>query len=57
MGVSGRRNRCSGPRAFQIWIFAFKINFGSVKNAAVLISLLNAILKPKSPIVAVRLEN
>jgi predicted transposase/invertase (TIGR01784 family) len=37
--------------------FAFKKIFGTAENRAPLISLLNAILEPKSPIVDVRLEN
>ena len=37
--------------------FAFKKTFGTAENRVVLISLLNAILKPESPIVEVTLEN
>ena len=37
--------------------FAFKKTFGTAENRVALISLLNAILKPKSPIVEVTLEN
>jgi len=37
--------------------FAFKKTFGSAENRLALISLLNAILKPESPIVDVTLEN
>jgi predicted transposase/invertase (TIGR01784 family) len=37
--------------------FAFKKIFGSAENRVSLISLLNAILMPKSPIVDVTLEN
>jgi predicted transposase/invertase (TIGR01784 family) len=37
--------------------FAFKKTFGTAENRGVLISLLNAILKPKSPIVEITLEN
>ncbi|MGO8747803.1 MAG: Rpn family recombination-promoting nuclease/putative transposase [Thermoguttaceae bacterium] len=37
--------------------FAFKKIFGTAANRVALISLLNAILKPKSPIVDVTLEN
>ena len=37
--------------------FAFKKIFGTAENRVALISLLNAILKPKSPIVEVTLEN
>src|SRR5271157_5993790 len=37
--------------------FAFKKIFGTAENRVALISLLNAILEPKSPIVEVALEN
>jgi predicted transposase/invertase (TIGR01784 family) len=37
--------------------FAFKKTFGTPENRAALISLLNAILKPASPIVEVTIEN
>src|SRR5208282_3731306 len=37
--------------------FAFKKTFGTAENRVALISLLNAILEPKSPIVEVTLEN
>ena len=37
--------------------FAFKKTFGTAENRIALISLLNAILRPKSPIVEVTLEN
>ena len=37
--------------------FAFKKTFGTAENRIALISLLNAILKPESPIVEVTLEN
>src|SRR5271166_5775027 len=37
--------------------FAFKKIFGSAENRIALISLLNAILRPKSPIVDVTLQN
>ena len=37
--------------------FAFKKTFGTAENRVALISFLNAILKPKSPIVEVTLEN
>ena len=37
--------------------FAFKKTFGTAENRVALISLLNAILEPKSPIVDVTLEN
>jgi hypothetical protein len=37
--------------------FAFKKTFGTPENRIALISLLNAILEPKSPIVEVTLEN
>ena len=37
--------------------FAFKKTFGTVENRVALVSLLNAILNPKSPIVEVTLEN
>ena len=37
--------------------FAFKKTFGTAENRVALISLLNAILRPKSPIVEVTLEN
>ena len=37
--------------------FAFKKTFGTPENRGALISLLNAILKPASPIVEVTLEN
>ena len=37
--------------------FAFKKTFGTAENRVALISLLNAILKPNSPIVEVTLEN
>ena len=37
--------------------FAFKKTFGTPENRVALISLLNAILEPKSPIVNVTLEN
>ena len=37
--------------------FAFKKTFGTPENRVALISLLNAILEPKSPIVDVTLEN
>jgi len=37
--------------------FAFKKTFGTPENRVALISLLNAILEPKSPIVEVTLEN
>ena len=37
--------------------FAFKKTFGTAENRVALISLLNAILQPKSPIVEVTLEN
>src|SRR5437762_581376 len=36
---------------------AFKKTFGTPENAACLISLLNAILEPQSPIVDVTIEN
>jgi predicted transposase/invertase (TIGR01784 family) len=37
--------------------FAFKKTFGTAENRVALISLLNAILQPKSPIIEVTLEN
>ena len=37
--------------------FAFKKTFGTTENRVALISLLNAILTPKSPIIDVTLEN
>ena len=37
--------------------FAFKKTFGTPENRACLISLLNAVLRPKEPIVDVTLEN
>ena len=37
--------------------FAFKRTFGTVENRIALISLLNAILDPASPIIEVTLEN
>ena len=37
--------------------FAFKKTFGTAENRVALISLLNAILRPKEPIVEVTLEN
>jgi hypothetical protein len=37
--------------------FAFKKTFGTAENRVALISLLNAILDPKSPIVEVTIEN
>ena len=53
---------CFPPTAMPLGIrplndFAFKKIFGTPENRLVLISLLNAVLQPKAPIVEVTLEN